>query len=358
MPEPFTITAATNSIQLDPDRRGEASFTVFNASGRPIRGRAQLRAEDPAADAWLSLEGEVEREFEIAAAQQLTVQIEAPPDAPAGIYPFRLDMVGVENPDEDYSRGPTVAFAVPEPEPEPERKPFPWWIVAAFAGVLVVGIIAAVLFWPRKTHVPRVRGFTLTEATEEIEDAKLTVAGETREAFTEAIAEGLVIGTEPPAREEVRRRTEVTLIVSAGPPRVVLPDVYSRTRADARDILMAACERDPCVEVVVQIEPSRTMDRGRVIATDPVRGTEVIQGSEVTLIVSSGQTDVDVILLEFGDRKIEVIKAVRILTNLGLRESKALVERAPTPVLEGVDINEAEEAKAMLEEAGARAVIQ
>ncbi len=216
MPEPFTITATSNSIPLDPHRQGDTSFTVFNASGRPIRGQALLRSEDPAAEAWLSIAGEVERDFEIAAAQQMTVRIAVPPDAPAGLYPFRLDMVGTENPDEDYSRGPTVAFAVPEPEAEPEKTPFPWWIVAATAGVLVVGgIIAAILLWPRNTHVPRVRGFTIAEATEEIEDARLQVASETREAFSDEIAEGLVVGTEPSAREEVRRRTEVTLIVSS-----------------------------------------------------------------------------------------------------------------------------------------------
>ncbi|MDR0504407.1 MAG: 50S ribosomal protein L7/L12 [Bifidobacteriaceae bacterium] len=61
----------------------------------------------------------------------------------------------------------------------------------------------------------------------------------------------------------------------------------------------------------------------------------------------------DVILDSFGDKKIQVIKEVRALTNLGLGEAKALVEEAPKPVLEKVNKETAEKAKAQLEGAGA-----
>lgn len=65
------------------------------------------------------------------------------------------------------------------------------------------------------------------------------------------------------------------------------------------------------------------------------------------------QTEFDVVLEGFGDNKIAVIKAVREITNLGLKEAKELVESAPAPVQEGVDKAKAEEIKAKLEEAGA-----
>ncbi|GAA3593741.1 50S ribosomal protein L7/L12 [Klugiella xanthotipulae] len=61
----------------------------------------------------------------------------------------------------------------------------------------------------------------------------------------------------------------------------------------------------------------------------------------------------DVVLESAGDKKIQVIKAVRELTSLGLGEAKALVEAAPTPVIEGAAKDAAEAAKAKLEEAGA-----
>ncbi|MFQ6001007.1 MAG: 50S ribosomal protein L7/L12 [Anaerolineae bacterium] len=65
------------------------------------------------------------------------------------------------------------------------------------------------------------------------------------------------------------------------------------------------------------------------------------------------KTEFNVILKEIGAQKIQVIKAVRELTGLGLRESKDLVEGAPSNVKEGVNKEEAEAAKARLEEAGA-----
>ncbi len=65
------------------------------------------------------------------------------------------------------------------------------------------------------------------------------------------------------------------------------------------------------------------------------------------------KTQFDVILKDFGAQKIQVIKAVRGLTDLGLRESKELVEGVPSPVKQGIGKEEAEEAKAKLEEAGA-----
>ncbi len=63
--------------------------------------------------------------------------------------------------------------------------------------------------------------------------------------------------------------------------------------------------------------------------------------------------DFDVVLTSAGDKKIQVIKAVRELTSLGLKEAKDLVESAPAPILEGANKDDAEAAKAKLEEAGA-----
>lgn len=64
------------------------------------------------------------------------------------------------------------------------------------------------------------------------------------------------------------------------------------------------------------------------------------------------KTDFDVVLTSHGDKKIQVIKVVREITGLGLKEAKALVDEAPKPVKEKVSKDEAEELKAKLEEAG------
>ena len=70
------------------------------------------------------------------------------------------------------------------------------------------------------------------------------------------------------------------------------------------------------------------------------------------------QTEFDVILTAFGDKKIQVIKEVRAITGLGLKDAKELVDGAPKPVKEGVDKAEAEKIKAQLEEAGAQVEIK
>ena len=66
------------------------------------------------------------------------------------------------------------------------------------------------------------------------------------------------------------------------------------------------------------------------------------------------QTEFNVVLTAIGEKKIEVIKEVRALTGLGLKEAKDLVEGAPKPVKEGVSKDEAEKIKAQLEKAGAK----
>ncbi|MDX1400422.1 MAG: 50S ribosomal protein L7/L12 [Kiloniellales bacterium] len=68
---------------------------------------------------------------------------------------------------------------------------------------------------------------------------------------------------------------------------------------------------------------------------------------------SEEQTEFDVVLAAIGDKKINVIKEVRAITGLGLKEAKDLVESAPKPVKEGASKDEAEELKKKLEEAGA-----
>jgi len=70
------------------------------------------------------------------------------------------------------------------------------------------------------------------------------------------------------------------------------------------------------------------------------------------------KTEFDVILNSFGDKKINVIKAVREVTSLGLKEAKDLVESAPAKVREGVSKDEAQSIKAKFEEAGAQVEIK
>lgn len=70
------------------------------------------------------------------------------------------------------------------------------------------------------------------------------------------------------------------------------------------------------------------------------------------------QTEFDVMLTSVGDKKVSVIKAVRAITGLGLKEAKGLVDGAPSAIKEGASKDDAEEAKKQLEEAGATAELK
>ena len=77
-----------------------------------------------------------------------------------------------------------------------------------------------------------------------------------------------------------------------------------------------------------------------------------------TLTAAEEQTEFNVILAEVGPNKVSVIKAVREITGLGLKEAKDLVDAAPKPIKEGVDKAAAEDAKKKLEDAGAKAELK
>lgn len=82
-------------------------------------------------------------------------------------------------------------------------------------------------------------------------------------------------------------------------------------------------------------------------------GPAVAEGAQ-----AEEQTEFDVILIGFGDKKIQVIKEVRAITGLGLKDAKVLVDEAPKPVKEGIPKDEAEKIKSQLEEAGAQVEIK
>jgi large subunit ribosomal protein L7/L12 len=90
---------------------------------------------------------------------------------------------------------------------------------------------------------------------------------------------------------------------------------------------------------------------GGVVMAGPMPGAAAAEAEEE-------QTEFDVVLTSFGDKKIGVIKEVRAATGLGLKEAKDLVEGVPSKVKEGVSKEEAEALKAKLEEAGAAVEIK
>ena len=108
------------------------------------------------------------------------------------------------------------------------------------------------------------------------------------------------------------------------------------------------------LSVVEAAELSKLLEeKWGVSAAAPVAVAAAPGAGEGAEAAVEEQTEFDVVLAAFGEKKINVIKEVRQITGLGLKEAKDLVESAPKPVKEAVSKDEAEQLKAKLEEAGA-----
>jgi len=105
------------------------------------------------------------------------------------------------------------------------------------------------------------------------------------------------------------------------------------------------------VDLISSMEEKFGVSAAAAVAAAPAAGGDAGAAAEE-------QTEFDVILTGFGGNKVAVIKAVRGLTGLGLKEAKAAVEGAPAAMKEGVSKEEAEDVKKQLEEAGATAEIK
>jgi len=95
-----------------------------------------------------------------------------------------------------------------------------------------------------------------------------------------------------------------------------------------------------------------------VSAAAPVAMMAAGSGGDAGGDAAEEKTEFDVILTAFGDKKIQVIKEVRAITGLGLKDAKTLVDGVPKPVKEGVPKDEAEKIKSQLEEAGAQVEVK
>jgi hypothetical protein len=144
MPRSFAITTSTPSLQLNGSGQGEFTFTVSNTLRRPVRIRAVAEPEGQLHRGWLALGGAPERELAPDGTQTFSVRVSTPPGVPEGTYAFHLVVVDVDNPDEEFAIGPSVAFQVRRPGVAPPKK-FPLWIALLAAGVLLltVGAITA-----------------------------------------------------------------------------------------------------------------------------------------------------------------------------------------------------------------------
>ena len=121
------------------------------------------------------------------------------------------------------------------------------------------------------------------------------------------------------------------------------------------DILNAIAEMS-VMDVVELVEAME--DKFGVSAATPVAAAPAATAGADSGAATEEQTEFNVMLTAAGDKKVNVIKVVRAVTGLGLKEAKGLVDGAPSPIKEGATKEEAEDIKKQLEEAGGSAELQ
>ncbi len=146
----LTVTATTPTAALDSARQGKASFAAVNNGSQPIRVRAYASPEGTASGDWFAVDGLPVREIAPGASEAYSVAINVPATAPPGKYGFKLNIVGVDNPDEQFASSQAVGFEV---SAAVVRPPVKKGYMEALAGGLVgalaggaIGIIPAILF--------------------------------------------------------------------------------------------------------------------------------------------------------------------------------------------------------------------
>lgn len=139
--------------------------------------------------------------------------------------------------------------------------------------------------------VPDVRGMTYEEAKAELKKHDLGIKKASEEEPSNEYAKGEIKSQDPGAGEKAKKNSTVTVVISSGEEaeKVKVPDVVGKSESEAEKLI-----RDAGLKVTHDTDNSDTVAEGDVISTDPVAGTEVDEGSSVTIVVSIGKESVKV----------------------------------------------------------------
>ncbi|MEV5890934.1 Stk1 family PASTA domain-containing Ser/Thr kinase [Nonomuraea fuscirosea] len=177
-------------------------------------------------------------------------------------------------------------------EEEPRRRGFrPSWFLVALAAVMVVavGLTGWYFAQPELVTVPDLVGKNVAEAEQTIIGRGLLM----RQAdgkYDEKVAEGLVLSSDPAAKAELEKGSTVTLVLSLGPERIVVPDVSGRSSNEAR----AAIAKSGLTVGTVKRLPNQQVERDKVIRTSPQVGEKVRKSTKINIFVSAGLVMPDV----------------------------------------------------------------
>ncbi|MGA7704262.1 MAG: Stk1 family PASTA domain-containing Ser/Thr kinase [Solirubrobacteraceae bacterium] len=185
---------------------------------------------------------------------------------------------------------PPISGDEGEPADAGGRRKRALWIAAGVALLAIAAVAALLLLKPAKSGrvtVPNLAGETQAAAVDSLRHEGLVPV--VALAANARVPSGQVVGSTPPGGTIVDKGSHVDVVVSSGPGVIGLPDVNGKSSSEAMKIL-----RDAGFQPTTQSQASESVEKGRVISTNPAAGIEVQVGSPVTVLVSSGPKEVSV----------------------------------------------------------------
>ncbi|MEJ2666015.1 MAG: PASTA domain-containing protein [Deinococcales bacterium] len=311
---PATVVLKEQTVQGKTRRTGAASFSITNKTNQPLAGRLSVVPQGDAKAEWFEVMGEAQRNFAASETQQASVNVTVPGDAPAGNYTFRLRIVNVNDPDNDYTDGATASFEVPEVVTPPAH--FPRWAYFAIGAALVV-VVGGVVAWMmlRGVRVPDVVSNPHDYAAASAEISKVGLKPARNPTDATSGTPGAVVQQDPRAGVRVSKGSTVTLTVAAAPMSTV-PEIrkltfeaaFKKLRSNKLDVGKVGCTVNASLA-------------NRVVTQSPAANTKVKSGSTVDISMGRATTFL-CHPIQFGryqkdlmNQKTQILKATPFLTN-------------------------------------------
>lgn len=187
---------------------------------------------------------------------------------------------------------PSHTLVQPRAEVPRRRRGFrPNWFLVSLAAVMVVavGLTGWYFSLPEYVTVPKLNGMNLAEAQKKLAAAGL-VAREAEGRYHEKVGEGLVLSADPADGSELEKGSTVTVVLSLGPERIIVPDVTGMSGNDAR----AEVAKAGLTVGNVKRQANTEVERDKVIRTSPQNGEKVKKSARVDIFVSAGLVMPDV----------------------------------------------------------------
>jgi beta-lactam-binding protein with PASTA domain len=312
----FEIPDGPTTVALKTDagfHKGNAVFGVTNKTGEGLTARFGIQVQGAGKAEWYSIQGEPERPVAAGETQTVTVVAKIPAATPAGQHRIKLRATNVNDPDNDSTDSAVATVTIPAvAKPPAKKKPFPWWIIAVAAGVLVlvIGIIVAVVLMsgPKGTAVPKVTGLDYPAAVAELKKSGFATAPAVNEISKDQPL-GLVFKQEPAADTKVDpAKTEVKLTVAIGET-VAVPTVTEKLYVGAQALL-----EDRGFTVGPRVVGAATgKEPDTVVAQDPAGESSAPKGSPVNLTIDPGVVVPDLVTPQFDG-----IAGIKTLQSAGL----------------------------------------